>query len=322
MNEVLIPLAIILLLVIANGLFVAAEFAIVGAPRAAIEHRGRAGQPAGPARRPHPRVDPRQQDRYIATTQIGISVASLGLGMYGEHVLADWIERVGSAVRRRIAWFAAHALASVIAVAILTYFHIVIGEMVPKALALQRRRARRSTCRRSSRRCRWRSAARVGAQRGRQRPAGADRRDAAARTTGERYHTTEELQLIIHESQEGGMLRGESGRILRDLFEFGSLTAGEVMVPRVRLVGIPAGTDVDELRADHPRQPAHALSRLQRRLRPHCRQRARQGAAAAPGGEPAGDQPRRAAAAPTCPRPCRSTRCWRRCGATGRTWRW
>ena len=69
---------------------------------------------------------------------------------------------------------------------------------------------------------------------------------------GERYHTTEELQLIIQESQEGGLLRGESGRILRELFEFGDLTAGEVMVPRVRLVGIPAGTDVDELRADHP----------------------------------------------------------------------
>jgi len=64
----------------------------------------------------------------------------------------------------------------------------------------------------------------------------------------ERLHTSEELQYIIRESQEGGMLRGESGRILRELFEFGDLRAGQVMVPRVRLVGIPVGTEVDELR--------------------------------------------------------------------------
>ena len=44
------------------------------------------------------------------------------------------------------------------------------------------------------------------------------------------------------------MLRGESGRILRELFEFGDLTASQVMVPRVRLVGIPVGAEVDELR--------------------------------------------------------------------------
>jgi CBS domain containing-hemolysin-like protein len=63
----------------------------------------------------------------------------------------------------------------------------------------------------------------------------------------ERYHTTEELQYIIEESQEGGMLRGESGRILRELFEFGDLTAGEVMVPRVMLTGIEVGTGPEEL---------------------------------------------------------------------------
>jgi CBS domain containing-hemolysin-like protein len=67
----------------------------------------------------------------------------------------------------------------------------------------------------------------------------------------------------VKESQEGGMLRGESGTILRELFEFGDLTARQAMVPRVRLVGIPVETEIDELRQvvrsePHTRYPVYA----------------------------------------------------------------
>jgi CBS domain containing-hemolysin-like protein len=260
MSIVLIPLAVIALLILANALFVAAEFAIVGASRAQIEHD------AGEGSRLAMRVarileSPRLQDRYIATTQIGISLASLGLGMYGENVLAGWIEtRLSPYDAYR--WFAAHTAASVVAVTILTYFHIVLGEVVPKALALQ---AANNTVLYVSPII---TALQVAisplvsvlnaAGNALLSMLGVTRQGNA----GERYHTTEELQLIIRESQEGGMLRGESGRILRELFEFGSLTAGEVMVPRVRLVGIPSGTDVDELRQiirsnPHTRYPVY-----------------------------------------------------------------
>ena len=80
--------------------------------------------------------------------------------------------------------------------------------------------------------------------------------------SAERYHTTEELQFIIEESQEGGLLRGESGDILRELFEFGDLSAGEVMVPRVLAIGIPVGAEPDEVRAivganPHTRYPVY-----------------------------------------------------------------
>ena len=244
--DVIFALAVILLLVLANAVFVAAEFAIVGAPRASIEHRAAHGSRL--AMRVSRILDnPRLQDRYIATTQIGISVASLGLGMYGEHALADWfspwLEPLGNT-----GWIAAHAVASVIAVTVLTYLHIVLGEMVPKALALQ---SAQSTSLFVSPLI---AALEVpirplvivlnAAGNGLLRLIGVRRQEVEA----ERLHTSEELEYVIRESQEGGMLRGESGRILRELFEFGDMTAGQVLVPRVRLVGIPVGSEVDELR--------------------------------------------------------------------------
>ena len=259
--DIAVPIAIIALLVIANGLFVAAEFAIVGAPRANIEHQASQGS------RLATRVlrileTPRLQDRYIATTQIGISVASLGLGMYGEHWLAGqiepWLTRLESG-----RWIAAHTLASIAAVGVLTYLHIVVGEMVPKALALQR--AHRTVL--------FVSPPIVVLEtiilplviglnaigNGLLRLVGIRRREVDT----ERYHTAEELQFIVQESQAGGLLRGESGTILRELFEFGDLTAGEAMVPRVQLVGIAVGTEPDELRSivrahAHTRYPVYS----------------------------------------------------------------
>ncbi|HEX5106954.1 MAG TPA: hemolysin family protein [Vicinamibacterales bacterium] len=246
MMEVAIPILIVLLLVLANGLFVAAEFAIVGAPRASIDHQASQG---GRLARRVARVleDPRRQDRYIATTQIGISVASLGLGMYGEHVLAEWIAARLAALEE-YRWIAAHTAASVVAIAVLTYLHIVIGEMVPKALALQRavNTARYVTPFIQALEFVLYPAV-VGLNSigtGLLRLIGIHRQEVEA----ERYHTSEELQYIIEESHEGGLLRGESGRILRELFAFGDLTAREVMVPRVQLVGIPVGANVDQLR--------------------------------------------------------------------------
>jgi magnesium and cobalt exporter, CNNM family len=259
--EILVPIAIILFLVLANALFVAAEFAIVGAPRSSIEHQASQGSRLA-ARVLHVLEDPVRQDRYIATTQIGISVASLGLGMYGEHWLADqmqpWFIRF-----EMVGWIAAHTVASVVAVAVLTYLHIVLGEMVPKALALQR--ADKTVLYVSPiigtlQRIMLPLVVVLNSVGNRLlRLAGIERREVDR----ERYHTAEELEFIVRESQEGGLLRGEAGQILRDLFEFGDRTAGEVMVPRVLLAGIPVGAEPDELRAivrtqPHTRYPVYS----------------------------------------------------------------
>ncbi len=244
---------IIAALILLNGLFVAAEFAIVGAPRAAIDARAERKQPLARLVQGILR-DPRKQDRYIATAQIGITVASLGLGMYGEHVLADWVFGILGRTTWT-SWLAGHGIASIVAVAILTYFHIVIGEMVPKSLALQA----------AERMVLWITppmlwiqtivlplvAALNGLGNFVLKLAGIRRQAQNA----EQYYTSEELQLIVQESEEQGALRAESGQMLQELFEFGDRTAGEVMVPRVKISGIPVGAGPDELRATLRRMP-------------------------------------------------------------------
>jgi CBS domain containing-hemolysin-like protein len=242
----LVPVLIIVLLLLVNAFFVVAEFAIVGVPRSAID--ARASRNDRLAKLVQGVLDdPKRKDLYIATAQIGITLASLGLGMYGEHVVADWIlEAIGESSWAE--WLAAHGIASVLAVSILTYFHIVIGEMLPKSVALQS----------AERIALWLTPPMLwiqtllypvvitlnGVANAILRPFGIHHEASNA----DQYYTSEELQLIVEESEEQGALRTESSQVLQELFEFGELTAGEVMVPRVRITGIPVGAGPDDLR--------------------------------------------------------------------------
>src|SRR5690606_19842783 len=249
---------VILLLILLNALFVAAEFAIIAAPRAAIEHKAAEGSKLARA------VlgvlqDPRRQDRYIATAQIGITCASLGLGMYGEQKIAAFLEGDfgGWGVE---AWLPAHILASVVAVGGLTYLHIVLGEMVPKTLALQH--AEGSAL--------WISTPMRWVHRALQplvyalnglgnlllRLLGI-RRDLRATVP-----SSEMLRFVIREGVQRGKLSPSAGTVLEELFEFGTLRAAEVMTPRVRIVGIEEGASPEELwrvvrSAHHTRYPVY-----------------------------------------------------------------
>jgi CBS domain containing-hemolysin-like protein len=235
-----IAFLIITALILLNGIFVAAEFAIVGAPRTAIDRRAADGNRLARAVQ---RVldDPRQQDRYIATAQLGITAASLGLGMYGEHVVADALYRALGGTGLPL-WLVSHGVASTLAVAILTYFHIVVGEMVPKSVALQR----------AEQMALWITPPMIWMRNALYpfvvglnaignvvlKLVGVNRQAQ----TLDHYYTPEELQLIVQESEDLGALRAESSQMLQELFEFGDLTATEAMVPRVRVVGIELGT--------------------------------------------------------------------------------
>ncbi len=256
----MIELLIITALILLNGVFVAAEFAIVGAPKASIDKRAADGNMMARAVQAVLR-DPRQQDLYIATAQLGITVASLGLGMYGEHVLADGIYHYLGATGGP-AFLASHTFASILAVAILTYFHIVVGEMVPKSLALQRAETLSL----------WITPPMLWTKRliypliiGLNAIGNLVLRMMGIRRQvqhAEQYYSPEELQLVVQESEELGALRGDSSRMLQELFEFGDLTADQVMVPRVRIFGIALGTGPDGIReilgrAPHTRYPIY-----------------------------------------------------------------
>ncbi len=260
MTAVLVAVGIIAVLILLNGLFVAAEFSIVATSRAMIEHRASQGDRLARMVRAVFKT-PRRLDRFIATAQLGITGASLGLGMYGEHVLAGWI--AGHLELTGISrWIAAHALASVLAVLILTYFHIVVGEMVPKALALQYPSRTVRGIAPVMRVLETAFAPLVmvvnGLANSLLRIVGIDRRTRSL----DDYRTAEDLEYIIQESRAGGMLRPEAARLIQELLDFPEITAGEVMVPRVRVSGLPVGAGRDEIlrtleAAPHARYPVY-----------------------------------------------------------------
>src|SRR3954454_22443045 len=118
MQEFVFPILIILLLILINGFFVAAEFAIAGASRPRVS--ALASEGSASAQRvlhilnSHPAIT-----RYLGASQIGITLASLGLGMYGEHEITQWV----LAPLQNIGWMTvvvANAIATIIAVILLT----------------------------------------------------------------------------------------------------------------------------------------------------------------------------------------------------------
>jgi CBS domain containing-hemolysin-like protein len=258
MPDLLIVLLVILGLVILNGVFVAAEFAIIGTPRAAVAARAETG-----SRRARQVAllldDPTQLDRYVATAQLGITFASLGLGMYGEHALAvifaDWMTLAGfTGIGAQIT---AHGLAVVLAIVAITYLHIVFGEMIPKALALSHAVPVAlwvtplmlmiglvlSPLVRGLNRTGNYLLRLVGVVRSR---------------SAEHYLETKELESLARESQQSGLLSEESERIFREIADFSEITAAEAMIPRVHTCGIPVGASDAELREI---LPAHRHTR-------------------------------------------------------------
>lgn len=244
--SVWLVMGVILLLVAVNGLFVAAEFAIIGVRPSRVEQLSLQGNRV--ARWVLAILDsPRRQDRYIATAQVGITIASLGLGMYGEPQIARFVEPVleritGDAVTPAVL----HSISFVLSLGFVTYLHVVLGEMVPKTIAL-------STAERA---VLWLARPMRVAElilgpavvilnavgNSLMRLLGVPPAQGHAR-----LHSPEELGLIVSESAEGGLLREEEEEMILNIFDFGDRQVGQVMTPRRKVQAIPADMPADEL---------------------------------------------------------------------------
>ena len=257
----MIPVLITLGLILLTALFVAAEFAIISASRPALEEATAHGSRRA-ARVLHILRDRRRKDRYIATAQLGITFASLGLGMYGEHQLATALEeplaRVGI-----ISSTSVHTVSSVIAIGLLTYVHIVLGEMIPKTLALQHPV---TTAIRVNSLIRFLNALLLPVVLLMNALGTLFLRMIGMRRSIEHEAPTQEyLRYVVEESVAEGQLDEDAGEVLTELFDFGDLTAAEVMTPRVKIVAIERGASAEELRAvlrgkRHTRYPVYEES--------------------------------------------------------------
>ena len=243
---VVIPFVVIIILVLLNGVFVAAEFAMIGSRKSQLQQLTEEGnEMAGHVLAV--RADNKRQDNYIATAQLGITMATLGLGMYGEPRVAEMIEP-GLV---RLLGFApeavAHTIASLLVVALMTYLHVVIGEMVPKTMALS---SPAETAIRINRfmefveRVLLRYPVRILNWIGRSllRLFGVQSAEGHSRA-----HSPEELELIVSESAEGGLLNEEEEELIRNIFDFGDRVVGQVMTPRPKVQAIPVDIAHDDL---------------------------------------------------------------------------
>ncbi len=231
----------VLLLVLANAFFVAAEFALVGARRTRLDEMGRAGD--GKARLARRAVQ--SLDRYISATQLGITLASLGLGWVGEPAVARVIEGGFRWLPATMATVATHALAVAIAFTIITVLHIILGELVPKAFALLYPEEVSGWVVAPLMAFAWVMALPIWILNS---TANGILRLFHIQRSGEhdRLHSPEEIRLLVEQSQEAGSLQKQDARLLEGVFEFTEKTAEEVMTPRTEMVALDADLSVGE----------------------------------------------------------------------------
>ncbi len=229
-------------LVLANGFFVAAEFAIVTVRKTRLDQLVAEGHWGARAVR-RAVSDP---DSYIAATQLGITMASIGLGWIGEPALASLIEPAVVWLPAPMAAATAHTIAVAIAFAIITALHIVLGELAPKTIALERSEATALVVVKPTElfmRALW-PFIRLLNGTGR---AVVNMLGLRSRGGHAMVHSEEELKMLVTASQEAGVLEEEEEQMLHRVFGFADLTAGQVMVPRTEIIAVEADATRDAL---------------------------------------------------------------------------
>ena len=229
-----IKIGAILVLVLANAFFVAVEFALVSVRRARIETLAASGKSGAAA--VLRALD--QLDAMLSASQFGITLASLALGAVGESTLAHLLEPLLlKFFPLEMSAFIAHSISVTVALAVITYFHLVLGEYAPKAFAIEKAEAV------SIATVRWMqlfyrtfkpfiwfinvSGIKL------LKLFGVDFRPGH-----HTVYTEEELRHLINLSHQSGHLQKDEKELIHNVFEFSNLMAREIMIPRTEVVAI------------------------------------------------------------------------------------
>jgi CBS domain containing-hemolysin-like protein len=237
------PLLVILGLIALTALYVAAEFAAVSVRRSRVRQRAEQGDAA--AIRLLPYLDnPQSLDTYIAACQIGITLTSLIIGAYGQAALAAPLAGVIQAIRP-MSDAAARSTAAGIILVVLTVLAMVLSELVPKSLALQ---FPTQVALRTSLPMKWSLLVFRVFIRFLNGSGNLALRAMGVTPVGHRHiHSPEEIDLLIAESRDGGLLEPDEHRRLRRALQLGIRPARHLMVPRQEIVAVEIGTPVDEV---------------------------------------------------------------------------
>jgi CBS domain containing-hemolysin-like protein len=232
--SIFVKLIIVLLLVLANAFFVAVEFAMVSVRRSKIEVLAASGRKSAKALLRA--LD--HLDEMISATQFGITIASLALGWIGEETIAHLAEPLLLQILpAHWAAVAAHGTASLIALAVITYLHLVLGEYVPKALAIEYAdRIGLAVARfmeifyRAFKPFIWiinKSGLMILRVLGLKTQVG-----------HEAVYTGEEIRHLVNVSHQSGNIEADERTLIHNVFDFADLTAKEILIPRTQVAGI------------------------------------------------------------------------------------
>lgn len=237
--SIFLYILLVIVLVIANGFFVAAEFAFVAVRKSRIEALANEGSKS--AKRLLELLN--NLNAYLSASQLGITLASLGLGWVGEPAIAAVLERsLGNTIPA--AWL--HIISFIIAFAVITSLHIVIGEQAPKLFGLQlAERVAMGTAlpmkvfysvfKPFIHALDWASARIV--------------RLFGLQVTSEHAstYTEDEIRQLVNISEESGHLNREERRLIHKVFEFSETTVREAMIPRTEIVAIPDSSTLEQI---------------------------------------------------------------------------
>jgi len=228
----LTDILITLLLVSLNGFFVAAEFAIVKVRASQLEMKVQSGNRiAVVAKHIISKLD-----RYLAATQLGITLASLGLGWIGEPVVSKIIIDVMSFAGIAIQPELAHQIALPTAFLIITILHIVFGELAPKSIAIQRSQRTVLIVALPLQFFYYIFRPFIWLLNG---TANLLLKVLGISTVqGQEVHSSDELKFLVKQGQESGEIEQADYDIIKNAFEFSERTAKQIMIPRTQVVAI------------------------------------------------------------------------------------